>query len=1276
MKFTPQQQAAINAPHDRSAIVTAAAGSGKTTLLVERMIRLLSDKSLEIHGDSLAVMTFTRNAAASLRKKLIGKLSERIKAIRAEGDPDGVADMLSERLFELRSAAIGTIDSFCINILRENAQIFNLPVGFTVAGSAKLFSMKNAAMQKTMQMFYSDDFFSQEERGALFYTFSFESDDALREAISDIAEKVSSYADGDTWLEKCAERYKSLDTLLERPIRADIARIGAVIAECADIPAGYADIIESYEEEKKADPAVAQQMRDYAQGDLDYLSRVRSAYEALCEAPCAENLGKFYEQALRLNPCAFPKNENRSKAHTQIGKLVKCFTLPKSLTQNVFVYEEEQRILPQQRLTVAALTRLVRTYLDEYRSIMHTKGCLDFAECEYLLLKKLRTDEVFRSQLSERFSCIIVDEFQDSNDIQAEIFRLIANGKNNLFYVGDVKQSIYAFRGGNPKIMERLCSTPKRLSPAPAAKPAAIKGDPARYVREHPSFRVIPLNKNFRSRAAVIDSVNAVFSGVMTRRYGGVDYAAGSQLELGAACPELSDPQGYLTEIDLLRCGDSTDDDSNVKTLCQARYVAGRIKQMLDTGFQVTDGDGMRPAKPSDFGILLPKNNHMTIYRDALSELGIPSVIPKSGSFLQSEEILLLLDLLTVIDDPMRDEELIRVLMSPVFDMSAEEAAQLRLGILGLPLDGIGEDLSPVARYVRGRSLYGCVTFCLRELSCENGSDELKELCERLREKGVKRAVSPLLQKFSEKLQALRFFMSSSSIDALITKVCDETELYSLICTYEGSRQRLANIRLLIKYAEDFEASDGGTLSDFLRFISKLDSRTLDAAGAPENASSSVKLMTFHGSKGLEMPVCFLSDLESRINISESNGQYLLSHDDGITLRYVDISVRYQAETFAYGYHKKQITERICGEQLRLLYVALTRAQDKLIVTSIYNSKAAGLKAKLDTPVGIVDGIVPIKWLTRSLLRNTDGSVLKDIDKSESTLSQIAIGSHTLMQLITEDAGLMDEVFSDERDEREAEHEAACEEITAYPALAEQITAQLRQQYPYAPETTLQAKYTVTELAHSADPNAMMVYLNMPSFARGNAPTGKEVGDSYHHFMEHCPLERFTQGVTQDMIAQTVDELCDSGLLTVAEGDILHSPRRGCIKNLCAFFESALGRRTLANTSMVFRETPFYAELPAQKLGLSGERLVCIQGRTDMYFVENGGIILVDYKSDTQENLEKELDSYCRQLESYMEILPQVTGLPVRELYIYSFSLGREIDVLSYLRSHKEKGQT
>lgn len=1276
MKYTPNQRAAINAPHDRSAIVTAAAGSGKTTLLVERMIRLLSDKSLGIHGDALAVMTFTRNAAASLRKKLIAKLSERIKDIRAEGDPDDVADMLSERLFELRSASIGTIDSFCINILRENAQVFALPVNFTVAGSAALYNMHNSAMQKAMGQFYSDDFFTPEERAAVFYTFSFENDDALRDAVSYVAEKVSGYADRDAWLEKCVERYSSLDVLLEKPIKAELARISAAFEKYSGVPAEYERLIDEYAADKKADPALAEQMREYARGDIDYLERVTAAYNALRDEPTALNLSRLSDEALKLNNIEFPKSSSRAKAYLGVSRQMKQFLLPKALKEIKFSYEEEQRILPQLKLTVTAFTRLVRTFIEEYRSIMHTRGALDFAECEYLLLSKLRTDEVFRAQLSARFSCIIVDEFQDSNDIQAEIFRLIANGKNNLFYVGDVKQSIYAFRGGNPKIMERLCSNPHALAPSPTVKPALLHTDPARCVSENPTFGVIPLNKNFRSRKAVIDSVNAVFSGVMTKHFGGVDYSNGSQLEFGSLAPEAAAPEKYVTELDLLRCSDGgADDETDAKTIYQARYVAGRIRAMLDEGFLVTDGSAMRPARPADFGILLPKNNHMIIYRDALSELGIASVIPKSGSFMQSEEISLLLDLLTVIDDPMRDEELLRVLMSPVFDMSAEEAAQLRLGILGLPLDDIEEDLSPIARHVKGRSLYGCVTFCMRELSAENGSVELEELCGRLAERGISRSISPVLTQFSEKLRALRFFKSSNSIDALIRKVCDDTDLYSVICTYEGSRQRLANIRLMIKYAEDFESSDGGTLSDFLRFLSKLDSRTLDAAGAPENAANAVKLMTFHGSKGLEMPVCFLCDLNGRINCSEASGAYLISHDEGITLKYVDISERYQADPFAYRDHQKRIRDRITGEQLRLLYVALTRAQDKLIITGIYNSKAASLMPKSSAPSDLLEGVIPLKWLAGSLLRGRDPAELKSIDNDKnSTLSQLMIGDHTLIQFISEDIPAIADC--EEADAPDNAEKPVPPEEPADPDLVGRLTAQLCRTYPYAEETTLQAKYTVTELAHSTDPNALMVYLNMPSFARGNAPTGKEVGDAYHHFMEHFPLERFAREVSEDIIAQTIDELYDNGKLTSAEWDILYSQRRGCIANLYAFFAGNIGRRMLADIAKVYREIPFYAELPAEKLGLSGSRQVCIQGRTDMYFVEDEQIVLVDYKSDTKESLEKELDSYCRQLVSYMEILPQVTGLSVKELYIYSFSLRREINVLEHLRTAKEKGQT
>lgn len=1263
MTFTPHQQMAINAPHNKSAIVTAAAGSGKTTLLVERIIRLLSDKSLEIHGDSFAIMTFTRNAAASLRKKLISKLSARIKDIREQGDPDNIADMLSERLFELRSASIGTIDSFCINVLRENAGLFNLPVGFTIANSARLFGMKNAAMQKTMELFYSDEYFSAQERAELFYTFSFENDDALRGAIEDIAQKVSSYADRDIWLEKCCERYSSLDELSAKNIKSAVRRIGAAIKSYEDIPSGYAQIIGEYEAGKKADAEIANALRVYAQGDIDYLARIKTAYAELCKNPCAKTLGEFSQQALDKNSAELPKNASRNKSHTSFSKLAKQFKLAKTLLDEVFVYDEEERILPQQRTAITALTRLVRLYLDEYRSIMHTKGCLDFAECEYLLLSKLRENKQFRQQLSARFSCIIVDEFQDSNDIQAEIFRLTANGNNNLFYVGDVKQSIYAFRGGNPKIMERLCSKPRALAKRPKSLRGKICGDAELYLKENPMFSVIPLNKNFRSRKNIIDSVNDIFSGVMTRKIGGVDYSDGAQLELGALCPELDETaqSEYLTEINLLRCKADDSDESGAKTVYQARYVASRIRKMLDERFQVTDGAQMRAIKPSDIGILLPKNKNMTVYRDALAEMGVPSVIPKSGSFLHAEEIALLIDLLTVIDDPLRDEELIRVLMSPIYDMSAEQAAQLRLGLLGLPLDDIDEDLSPIARHVKNHSLYGCITFCSRGLNCENGTEEYQELCAKLDSAGIVRNVDPILARFLEDLSQLRFFMSASSVDALIKKACETTDFLSVICTYEGSRQRMANVRLLIKYAEDFESSDGGTLSDFLRFMSKLDDKTLDATNAPESATSAVKIMTFHGSKGLEMPVCFLCDLELKMNTSDSSGQYLISHDEGLTLKYVDINSRYQAESYAYKSHQRAIQERLRGEELRVLYVALTRAQDKMIITALYNNKAADLKLKTsEEPAEMLEGTMPIKWITRALLRQADAKELKEIDSSEGAgLSAVKIGSHSVIQFI--------EQFEQPAITKQSTDESLPQQVAdADEKLTQDILRQLCAKYPHADETALQAKYTVTELAHSADPDAMMVYLNMPSFARRNAPTGKEVGDAYHHFMEHCPLERFKNGADCDTAAQIIDELCDSGVLSAAETQILLSSKRGCINNICRFFESAIGQRVLKNINAVLREMPFYAEIPANKLGLDGDKAVCIQGRTDMYFVEDGEIVLIDYKSDTAENLERELDNYCAQLMTYKEILPQVTGLNVKELYIYSFSTGKLINVYEH----------
>lgn len=1284
-KPTKQQQRAIDAPHDSSVIVTAAAGSGKTTLLVERMVRLLSDKSLGIDGDSAAIMTFTRNAADSLRVKLMTALGKKLKAPET---PEEEREYLSEQLIKLRSAPIGTIDSFCINVIRENVQAFGLPVNFSIADSAKKAGMQALAMQMTLRYFYDDEGeITPEDRAALFCTFSFEDDTLLQQTISRIAEKLSSYADSEEWLDSCAAAYDSIESLEARYISVFSRKIRSVVTDFCRSVSQYGSIIAEYDlwcESNLPDKRekIISNLREISLAERGLFRNAVKYSAGMRKKPSMNALEELCSHAaeFKVKLAAL----NRFDASNPIkDKFKKCREKNKEalkkLSEMSFVRSEEELMLEGQRSAVRTLVKLVKTYMGFYRDIKLTSGKPDFSDCELMLLEKLRADESFRRQLSERFSCLIVDEFQDSNDIQAEIFRLISNGKNNLFYVGDVKQAIYMFRGGNPRIMAELCRVPKRLgylSGSPKVvrnasdkrrfRFAAGGADIAGFCKRHKRFTVMPLNRNFRSRRTVIDFVNAVFSGLMTKRYGSVDYSGDARLEFGAGelYPEIPEDKKklYEAEVNLIDYPDpkkSGEDSEDRADYDQALFVADRIKRLVDEGFPVTVGGVTRPCQYSDIAVLLRGNGRMSGYKDTLEKFGIPAITPSGKEFLESEEIGLIMNFLRVIDNPLSDEELLKVLMSPIYELSAEELARIRLGTLGLPDELPRKSTDKISARLRQSSLYGCLNACLRPLAeaeeweeNEDGSENLYEAARtqeaELSASGIKREINPRAAKFMSDLNALRMHMSGSSIESLVRKVYDLTELYGVISTYEGSRQRVSNIRLMQKYAADFEENDGGTLSDFIRFInsSRAHKSGFEAGAVPEDAGNAVRIMTFHGSKGLEMPICIIAELDRKASDKDASGKVLISHDYGLAMEYVDRKLRVKLKPFAYNALHDVIYDGIFGEELRLLYVAMTRAQEKLILVGKKSALKNASEMREGAPETAFSNLSPLSWILSSLLRYCQfGEDAKSVKIGGLNAEIIA---HTVPPELSEPS----------------ETEAAASD----PAVTAEIEKNLRAVYSHAEETSRKAKYSVTELAHTGENAEEVVYLNPPSFIRGdNAFSGKEVGDAYHHLMQYYPLERVTPDTDLRKLTESaVFVLSMQGKLTDREVRILTSERLKCIDKTARFLESPLGQRML-KSRRVERETPFYAELPARMLGLDHDGEVSLQGRTDMFFYEDDGIVLVDYKSDSVESMEKEKESYSRQLLTYKNILPKITGTRVKQMYLYAFSTGEEIDIERYL---------
>lgn len=1251
MNWTDEQLAAINFPENggksRSAVVTAAAGSGKTALLVQRVIRILCDTENPVPADKIAIMTFTRNAAEEFRRRMTDAVAAAAKA--QPGNP-----YLAEQLIRFRSAPICTINSFCLSILRDNAESFGLPVGFSIIDETRAALLQTEAMDVAMEYFYSNEFDAQ-SRDLLFKTFSFRDDKKLTEAVSEIREKLTSLASPQEWLDSCCAAYGSVEAAEKRFMPYYISALCRMINSCRGYFDSYQAIISALPDTHPDKPKLEKMLQDDNEKLLEAESFIQSlgkgctlerAYSGLSQ------LGLNAKGTLRFAALSckdeYVKNQieplRKKFKETYKEKITPC--LPDPIT----VVDE----LPAQHSAISALAQLVRRFSEEYTALKHEAGYVDFADCERLLLDKLRSDRQFRSRISQRFDCIIIDEFQDTNDIQYEIFRQISDNGNNLFFVGDIKQSIYAFRGGNPGIMRSLCEPAKaRLLPLVRGAKAARKAAPSRLtamrrliangtaVDGGGKFTPLPLNRNFRSRAEVINAVNAVFTGLMTKQYGDVDYDDSTRLFCGADYPQTE--ADYTAELHLLDYGDADD-----KIEAEARYTAALIADMLKRQFPIKSGDTTRPCRAGDFGILLRSSTNREAFENALQEFGIKVRKNGGSSYLASEEITLVLSFLKTIDNPLRDEELLSVLMSPVFGFTAEELAKARLGVLGIDeTEAAGIDLTPLYEKYKGASLFACISACARAADSEAFgafTDELSEgelaAFRRLRPEGHPKCV-----KFIAMLTQLRSFAANCSIERLIRRIYDDTDFFSVISAYEQGGQRLANIRLLLKYAADFENSGGGSLGDFLRYTDKLREKGESFVGAvlPDNETDSVQIMTFHASKGLEMPIVILAELGKNPNKSDMNGAMVFNRNAGLGLRYVDIEQRYRYKPFGYTAIALAEEEKQKSEELRLLYVAMTRAREKLIMIGKMQQKdIAQLRTRHFTADFAMSENRLIEWIAASLLRYSDGRLITQTPVSLGGVNVVA--TDEIPQECVQDISAEEEKFICQPNE----------------AAAERIAAAIKAEYPYQADSAAVSKFTVTEIAHMNDNqhDGAMVFMSRPSFMPKGSLSGKEVGDAYHHAMEHFPLEPLKAGrqPDADFAAEVLQNLHRCGILDEAELKAVNP------LHIVAFFGSALGQRML-NSGRIEREYPIFAELPTKDIHVQQDGLTIVQGRADMFFYEDDGIVLVDYKSDTKENLEKELEAYAKQLDIYRTLLPIMTGVRVKEIYIYSFSCDMAVAV-------------
>ncbi len=1190
-KPTEEQENAINAALHDPTVVSAAAGTGKTTMLVERVLRIISDYNDPVRADSPVILTFTVNATQNMRDKLSAALAKRIEELENGNE----RDYLIEQSSRLRNACISTINSFCLGIIRDNIEQFDLPVNVTIADETKIASMQMDAIDLAKKDFYTGNNFDENERKLLFYSFDFEDDRALFEKIVSAADKLSSYTDSEKWQDESIGVYDSTETLekLYMPIYTEFADVHYKRAlhyhqYLEDLYEEYSAHCESITDNKKREKKlnVLNKMSEY----IDCLSNIEKLLEEFLGSPSLDTLEKLTKAAQLGTPSL-----GREDPQNDIKK---AFSSYKSYTDIIFdelgkvavSKAEEEENLSHNRTVISAFVKLLRIYENYFRDIKRAGGYIDFSDCELLLLEKLKKDEDFRELLSKRFSCVIVDEFQDCNDVQAEIFRLIGNERQ--FYVGDIKQSIYAFRGGDPEIMAGLC-----------------KGD---Y-----DFKELLLTKNFRSRQSVINAVNDAFMGLMTEEYGGVDYGEKTKLVCGANYPDAEDNSIYDAEIYAV----------NSKELSQPQFVAQKIQELMnDESFKITKNGELCRPNYSDFAILLRNNKKSADYRNALSELGISSVVSSGKNILDSEEVAILVNYLNVIDNPLCDKELLHILMSPLYRLSADEAAKLRLGTLGLPDDLKEEETKDICESLKNYALYECLKFCTttKDDKSEYTSDikQKAEECEReLAKEGKIREINEKALSAERDIERFRRFMSNNSVVDLIRKICVDTDIYSIVCALDESTKRIANLHRFEKTAEDFVSRDGGTLCDFLRFLkrSKENKRgEIEEASVPEDAANSVRIMTFHASKGLEVPVCILAELQTMSNTGDYSGNFLINHDKYFSINFVDRDARYQADTFAHNAIGILNKKRPVGEELRLLYVAMTRAMEKLIMVGKFSKEE-------EAPTFLPDfynGIVPFRWIWRNLIKKGyKTTIITDKNNEETETENI----------------VLEMAESDELTENE-------------------LRDKIDKHYRNEAETISRIKYSVTELAHRNE--TMPFVLTKPKFAAKSKVKGTDVGNAYHHTMEHISLSAIRSSADMNAaVKEAVSELCKAGKLSEEERMLVDSER------IVKFFEGNLGQRMLGSRR-IERERSFYAEISGSDSDIPeiGET-TAIQGQIDMFFEEDDGIVIVDYKSDSKENLIKEKENYSLQVKIYAAVVPKLFGKPVKEIYLYSFSNGEAVKI-------------
>ena len=1273
VQWTKEQKRVIEL-RDRNILVSAAAGSGKTAVLVERIIRMLTDSAHPLDVDRLLIVTFTEAAAAEMKERIRAAIEKAL-----EERPQDVH--LQRQATLIHSARITTIHSFCLSVIREHFHVIDLDPGFRITEEGERKLLQQDVLGEVLEECYisgDKEFLELSEKLG-----GGRDDRKLEALVLQLYEYSRSYPQPEKWLAGCAGRYQAgaaseqvwrlaeriavqslcdIQELLEKALR---------ICEEPDGPYLYAPMLETDLEMIRAAAALGN-TGSRADDKRDGCDLLKDIYLAVANLKW-QTLSRKKDDTISAD-----KRDEVKYIREQAKKALK------DLLALCFFEEPEemQKDMQGAYRTMRALTGLVQRFADAFAETKRDRNMIDFGDMEQFALRILTQEQegklvpsAVAREYQEQFAEVMIDEYQDSNLIQEAILTSVSGvsrGHYNIFMVGDVKQSIYRFRLSRPELfMEKYDTYPLQEEAECGQADERVSGEMKEGCAELQTQKCqrIDLHRNFRSRHEVLDSVNTVFERIMRKELGGITYDEQAALYPGAVFEPLLLADGSSaneTEL-LLLDTDAADDSKSTETAAndmttgasarelEARMVAGRIRQLVREG-QVWDKDKkeFRRARYKDIVILTRSvKGWSDTFLQELTKEGIPVYAGSQEGYFETYEVSVLLDYLKLLDNQRQDVPLAAVLASPFAGLDAQQLAEIRVA------------------YPERAFYEAAECFAADENSvCGAETPKIKD-----------RNLQSIIRKFYRQLTHFREMVPYTPIHELLWKIIEETGYGLYMEAMPGGLQRTANVEMLVEKAAAFEKTSYKGLFHFIRYIELLKKYDVDygEANIADEQSDTVRIMSIHKSKGLEFPIVFVCGMGKKFNMQDITGSLVIHPEWGVGIDAVDLEERTKIPTLLKKVIQYEVKRENLGEELRVLYVAMTRAKEKLILTGTMKGAVQKLEESDAWNTRCTDTVLReegASMVARNCAKD-DGSTafpLWQLSGASQYLDWILPAAVCQQTPIRVSAVTPEALFLAGQAEAQAEKWGR-ETLDNWDAgriyddtLHKRLEEEMGYIYPFENEGRRKLKFTVSELKKRAyleeesgellmeEPEVVPL---LPKFLTEEEElTGASRGSAYHKFLE---LLDFSQNYGRDELEGIVRVFQKEGRLSQEMADCIR------VTDMLEFLQCGSGRRMqrAAQTGQLYKEQPFVLAVDAAEVypGAESKDTVLVQGIIDVFFEEDGELVVLDYKTDKVKKASELVEKYHAQLDYYARALERLLQKPVKEKWIYSFTLKEQIEV-------------